>query len=198
MTPDALTVVPLGWRADVFYFVLVRTTGTEVWQSNGAVPTKVATISQRPALDARLSPDGRQVAFAAQTADGGSVIGVLDVVSSAIRTVTESRAPLLGPIWAAQGDELSYGVAQVDAQPSSSARRVRASGEGLSALAAPPFEGFDVPLAWNDDGDYLAVRGLVGRSADSISGQQIAIVSTSGARREVQADGWVEFVGWLP
>src|SRR5207244_1014143 len=98
-----------------------------------------------------------------------------------IRSIVESSTPLFSPVWTGGSDELAYGAGNAPGQAVAAKRR-RATGEDVGSLAPPPFQGFDVPLAWDVSGQNLAVRATEAASPDKVSQSHLEIVSTNGAR----------------
>lgn len=201
---EVATLYGVGWGRDAaFYFAAVRPSGTEVWRAADTALAKVATIAQGPARDLRLSPDGQSLAFvvpAGPALTAPSSLGVLDLANGQVRTLAQPNAPAFSPVWSPVGELLAYGTGNApDAPQARGVARRSAAGEDAGVLPPPPFQGFDVPIAWDPRGRYLAVRALEGPSPDHIVRERLTLIGPDGAeRRPVTAEGWVEFVGWLP
>jgi hypothetical protein len=71
-----------------------------------------------------------------------------------------------------------------------------ATGETVGTLATSAGD-VDVPVAWSKEGGYLAVRSFQKAEAGGLTDEKGVIVSNDGERKEIQAAGQVEFVGWV-
>jgi Tol biopolymer transport system component len=122
---------PTDWSPDGF--LVVNVSGGDVW----AVPLD-ADASPRPLLnesfmerDARVSPDGRWIAFVSNES-GAPVVSVRSV-SAPLRRYVVSTSGGDQPVWRRDGKELFY----VDAQRFLQGVAVRAAADGGLAFDAP-------------------------------------------------------------
>jgi hypothetical protein len=79
----------------------------------------------------------------------------------------------------------------------SAALQVAATGTGTLRALSSPAEGFDVPLSWSPDGNYLAVRSFEGDSTASPGRSWVMVTDGQGERHKLSAVSDIEIAGWV-
>ncbi len=201
---DAPGLYPIGYALDnsAFYYARVASGGTDIGVvslSDGSASI-VAHASDHIARERKLSPDGQSIVYLAPQFSNGRVqyaafaLPLDGGAPSPIASQSEPETDQLGFAWRPNSDEITVG----DSQPASGmAVFSLTTGENLETLSAPP-QGLDVPVAWSKEGEYLAVRSFEKAGTGGLADEKGVIVSSNGERKEMQAAGQVEFVGWVP
>jgi len=116
--------------------------------------------SPQIARDYDLSADGSRIAF---ISSGRAFIADLDTaIVTAVESDLLSGSEQRQPVWRPNGS-LALGQLPLDNEPSPAVVIDPATGQG-STLASPD-SGFDAPLEWSPDGQFLAVQTISGTSA---------------------------------
>ena len=96
---------------------------------------------------------------------------------------------LFSPVWHPQQPLLSVGAA-----PGVVVLNLPLSGEGGERLPGPA-GGFDVPLAWSPNGDYLVVQQFSEYPVQRRP--SLYLLTASGERQRLAEGSEVTFIGWL-
>jgi len=199
---EVLSLFPIGYSADgnAFYFSQITATsaGTEIAALDLATGSVTVVMRASPNIvrELALSPDRRQVAFAAPEC-GGVCLADLGTKQVRALTATQLASVPFRLIWSADGQRVAAGHADADDRPDGLV--VLATGGGGEALAAPA-RGFDAPLGWSPDGRFLLVHTSEGTPSNPGKATIAAIDLNSGQRREGGGTGSlpdVMAVGWL-
>jgi hypothetical protein len=154
--------------------------------------------SDEIARDWQLSPDGRMVSYLAPVHAGERVVHRLHVVSIAdggVLVEADGLSEQFAPVWDASGEGLTFGR---EAYPEATASAATISlADGVVTTLAAPEQGFDAPLGWSPDGQYLAVRTFDGSSAYAPGTESLVVISVDGERLSVTANSELIFLGWL-
>lgn len=162
--------------------------------SNGSLRT-VGRAPGSVARDWQPSPDRRQASFVAQSAGGGWGVWVMDLESGSVRQVQglPRDRELFSPVWHPEGGALAVGVAPAGAP--GGVLIVPLSGGEVRRMP-PPSQGFDVPVAWSPQGEYLVVQEF----AEYPVRQRgiLRVLTADGKRFTPAGEAEVSFIGWLP
>jgi Tol biopolymer transport system component len=205
---DALGLYPISYSPDgsSLYFAEIILSGTHF----GAVPAAgdsaqlLVQASDQVARDWHLSPDGSYVAFlAGQPTDDRIAVRafVVELVEGAEPQPLSDLAATLdagdhfNPVWYPDGERVTLGRTPADG--ASAAALVSLPGGELEEVTPGPDQGFDVPVGWSPDGDYLAVRSFEGSSAAQPGREHLVIIELGKGREMVADGGNLEFIGWL-
>ncbi|MBX7110681.1 MAG: hypothetical protein K1X87_02405 [Dehalococcoidia bacterium] len=197
-------VYPVGFGADGrLLFASLSRGGTDLVRAGAdGGPELVIHASDEVARDWQLSPDGKRIAFLVpQTQNERTVnrLRVVDLTTRSPLSVNSVQVPPAieeyAPAWSPDGSAVTLGR---EAFPDARAGAVTypLSGGTPSALA-PPARGYDVPIDWSTDGQYLAVRSFDGMTTQDPGEESLVIVATSGGRMTVSAANEVLFLGWV-
>lgn len=151
-----------------------------------------------------LSPDGKRLSYLApQIVDGAVVhrtfVADLDSdhpVAEALAATAVSGLEHLSAVWHPRTHDLTIGSARNGAAATEVALLSRLG--NLTERLAAPAQGFDVPIAWSADGQFLAVRYFDGTSAQDPGREREVIIGIDGVRRQIPVGADAQFIGWLP
>jgi Tol biopolymer transport system component len=205
---DVLGLYPISYSPDgsSLYFAEIILSGTHF----GAVPAAggsaqlLVQASDQVARDWHLSPDGSYVAFlAGQPTDDRIAVRafVVELVEGAEPQPLSDLAAALdagdhfNPVWYPDGERVTLGRTPADG--ASAAALVSLPGGELEEVTPGPDQGFDVPVEWSPEGDYLAVRSFEGSSAAQPGREHLVIIELGKGREMVADGGNLEFIGWL-
>lgn len=190
---------------------------------NSADPTPTATVTPQPtstpvaklvvqmtdqtAYAYSLRADGKALAYVVQEfGSGGGIVSqtyVADIIEATARPVSIEglvQGYHLHPIWRPSDGHLTFGVLPVDGQ---SAVLIAVTRQGTDVEMLPTRNsGFDEPLSWSPDGEWLTVAHSEGDSLTNRHDVKLEVMSPNGFRVTVIAgadnanDDSV--VGWLP
>ena len=205
---DALGLYPISYSPDgtSLYFAQIILSGTHVGDvaATGGSPRLLVQASDEPARDWHLSPDGSRVAFLArQPTDDRIAIRafVAELVEGAEPQPLSDFAGALDagdhfdPVWHPDGERITVGRSPADG--ASAAALVSLAERELEEVTPGPDQGFDVPVDWAPEGDYLAVRSFEGSSAGQAGREHLVIIELGKGRQTVADKGNLEFIGWL-
>lgn len=159
--------------------VVIDGAGSTVYRDGAAV----LTISGGITRDWSLSPDGSAIAFIETLTEGGVTYrpAVLSLDGSGVQgqsLVPASEA--LGTAWPPAGGAPAFGVEA----------GVAVAGAQAQGLAGA---GLDVPIAYSNDGEHLAVQAWTGDTFDAPGDASYELVSSNG---RVTIPGATRFLGW--
>src|SRR5690606_33992687 len=144
-------------------FARLSANGTDVYRVGEDAPQLIFHASDNLARDWRVSPDGRALSYLAPEILAERVVHREQVIPLEGRLEHAAFAsgdlPMeqYGPVWSPDGSSLTVGQETFPGEGAPAAILTRA---GINDELAAPEEGFDVPLQWSADGDYLAVRAF--------------------------------------
>jgi hypothetical protein len=98
-------------------------------------------------------------------------------------------------VWTPDGAAVTVGT-EAYPETSAPARTVRLEGGEVEVLASPEV-GFDVPLGWSPDGEYLVARSFDGSTSYEPGGDTIVLISAEGERRPIAASSELIVLGWV-
>ena len=194
---------PIGFDADgAIIYASLSLTGTDVYRLvPGDAPALLFHASDDIGRDWRLSPDGRSLSFLAPRVESERVVYRARVISLAGATERSLTTPnpiateQYGPVWAPDGAGVTVG--QEASTQGGQAVAVIALDGTVHSLPGPT-RGFDVPLAWSEDGAYLAVRAFDGtNSAAPGNATIVLIVVADGERVPITTGTELIFIGWI-
>jgi len=205
---DVLGLFPIGYSPDgtLLYFAQITLGGTHLGTvaAVGGSPRLLVQASDEVARDWHLSPDGSRVVFlAGQPTDDriGIRAFVVELVEGAAPQPLSDFSEALdagdhfNPVWHPDGERITVGRSPADG--ASAAALVSLSERELEEVTPGPDQGFDVPVGWSPEGDYLAVRSFEGSSAAQPGREHLVIIELGKGRQTVADRGNLEFIGWL-
>lgn len=205
---DVFELFPIGHSPDgvSLYFAQIVLSGTHFGEvpAAGGSPRLLVQASDESARDWHLSPDGSRVAFlAGQPTDDriASRAFVVELVEGAQPQPLCDLSDALGagdhfnPVWHPDGERITVGRSPADG--ASAAALVSLAEGDLEEVTPGPDQGFDVPVDWAPEGDYLAVRSFEGSSAAQPGREHLVIIELGKGREAVADKGNLEFIGWL-
>jgi len=205
---DVLELFPIGYSPDgtSLYFAQIVLSGTHFGAvaATGGSPRLLVQASDEPARDWHLSSDGSRITFLArQPTDDRIAIRafVVELVEGGEpQPLTDFSEGLdagdhFNPVWHPDGERIALGRTPDDGF-SAAALVSLAEGE-LDEVTPGPDQGFDVPVSWSPEGDYLAVRSFEGSSAAQPGREHLVLIELGKGRQTVADRGNLEFIGWL-
>ncbi len=205
---DVLELFPIGYSPDgtSLYFAQIVLSGTHFGAvaAAGGSPRLLVQASDEPARDWHLSSDGSRITFLArQPTDDRIAIRafVVELVEGGepqpLSDFSEGldAGDHFNPVWHPDGQRIAVGRTPDDGF-SAAALVSLAEGE-LDEVTPGPDQGFDVPVSWSPEGDYLAVRSFEGSSAAQPGREHLVLIELGKGRQTVADRGNLEFIGWL-
>ena len=205
---DVLELFPIGYSPDgtSLYFAQIVLSGTHFGAvaAAGGSPRLLVQASDEPARDWHLSSDGSRVTFLArQPTDDRIAIRafVVELVEGGEpQPLTDFSEGLdagdhFNPVWHPDGQRIALGRTPDDGFRAAALVSL-AEGE-LDEVTPGPDQGFDVPVGWSPEGDYLAVRSFEGSSAAQPGREHLVLIELGKGRQTVADRGNLEFIGWL-
>lgn len=162
--------------------------------------TFVLRLSDQTARDFQLSPDGKALLFTAQSLQDGQFVSKAFIADLTRKKVTplpfQELLPgdHLRPLWYPDGSMISVGGLPSEGHPGTIT--LVPLGEGKPFILTPPEQGFDLPLSWEPDGNYLAAISSEGSSLANPGSSRLVMLAITGQRLTVLEGGNVETVGW--
>ena len=203
LTQGIAAPFPIGFAPDgqSLYIATLSAAGTQLLRvpRDGGTAAALTQLSTGFSRDWSVSPDGRQVAYLAQTS--GSSLSytaeVYDVDGDETRgAVAGLSGSQFNPIWHPDGG-LTVGSAPATETAGAMVHALSDGAGGTTGVLAGPETGFDVPLSWSTDGSYLIVRNFEGASASDPGPSHVVIISNTGQRLQLSAQSDVLVIGWL-
>jgi Tol biopolymer transport system component len=205
---EVFELFPIGHSPDgaSLYFAQIVLSGTHFGEvpAAGGSPRLLVQASDESARDWHLSPDGTRVAFlAGQPTDDRIAIRafVVELVEGGEpQPLTDFSEGLdagdhFNPVWHPDGQRIAVGRTPDDGFKAVALVSL-ATGE-LEEVTPAPDQGFDVPVSWSPEGDYLAVRSFEGSSAAQPGREHLVLIEPGKGRQAVADRGNLEFIGWL-
>lgn len=183
---SVLGVYPVGFAQGALASVIIDGRGSTLRLGG----RDWGSLSSEITRDWKLSPDGTQLAFIEARTDGGvQYIPRTVNLSGAGVTAQALSAPVsaLGAAWNPKSGQPAFGL-----EPGAS-EVAGVSVESLSAATDSSGEGFDVPLAYSNDGEHLFVTRWNGSSFQEPGKPVLQIVSADG---RANYDNFTRFYGW--
>jgi hypothetical protein len=196
----AFGIIPVGADSSgALLFARLSNTGTDVFRkADGGAPTLAFHASDELARDWQVSPDRKAIAYLAQQSRGERVVYRAQAVSLEGRALglpdADAHGEQYGPVWTPDGADLAVG--QEPTSTTAAPVALLRAGATPTALVAPR-QGFDVPFAWSENGNYLAARTFDGKNSMDAGRETAVVIARSGERYPVSAPGEVILVGWL-
>lgn len=197
-------IYPVGFGRDgALVFASLSPRGTDIYRVwDGEPPALLFHASDQIARDWRLSPAGDAIAYLAPEVRAERVVQRLVVVrldgtdQRPLPGIADTQAAIdqVAPVWTPAGDGVTVG-SEANPGTSSAATTVALNGGTSTALAAPP-RGFDAPLGWSPDRQFLAARSFVGTTTQAPGAETTVVIAAGGQRRTVSATTDVIFLGW--
>ena len=195
----AAAPLPLAFAPNGDRFYVAQSSGgaadlLAIDTADGSVRT-VTRIAGGSARGWRLSPDGLSIALVHQNRDQEWEVAIASLSGGSVSRLGSRAIPsgqvLFGPVWHPQQPLLSVGAAPGDG---GGVLNLPLSGEGEERLPGLA-EGFDVPLAWSPNGDYLVVQQF--SEYPPQRRPNLYLLTTSGERQRLAEGSEVTFIGWL-
>ena len=198
-------IYPVGFAADgALLYANLSQSGTDLFRlaPTGGEPALLLHASDQVARDWDISPDGTTISFVAPETHDERIVNRLQVVrldSTKRVAVPAAETPAstdqFSPVWTPDGSGITVGR---EAYPLQTAPAVTYHLNGGAPIAlATPREGYDVPLSWSEDGQYLAALSFDGNSASNPGDESLVMIAQDGQRRTVVSATQVLFLGWL-
>ena len=107
--------------------------------------------------------------------------------------VDQAAGEQYSAVWTPDGSALTIGqeAAAGGASP------VIVAGEGAVRRLAPPPRGFDVPVGWSGDAQYLAARSFDGTNSAAPGSETLIVITIDGERYVVETRTEVSYLGWF-
>jgi Tol biopolymer transport system component len=181
-------------------FIELSTAGTDLYRVDGDGNSELLLhASDEIARDWQLSPDGRSISFLAPEQVGERVVhrARLFALSGAAGELllASDVGEQFAPVWGPGGTSLTVGR---EAYPAAiAAATIVSIDDGTVTMLAAPDQGFDAPLGWSHDGQYLAVRAFDGQTAFDPGSESMVVISLDGGRRAVAGTNELIFIGWI-
>ncbi len=199
-------LLPVGFTpAGDFYFLRLSPSGSDIGviRSDGTANSAFAHLSDDFVRDWHLSPDGTKVSYLASHTEGDQTTynaEVLDLQSNpeealSAFAVSDPTFNEFNPLWRPKSGGVTIGRLNAEATASPVEQVVAFGGPPIRLFAAPQ-QGFDVPLSWSPDADYLAVRSYEGSSVEDPGRSWVAIAGADGSRHTVSPSSDVDVIGW--
>ena len=198
---DVTAMFPLAFApaGDSIYVARVAEGGTDILAISVAdgLSRKIATVDG-VARDWQFSPDGERVTFVNQTGEGAWELWVLDMEDGSQFRLEAEGLPtdreLFSPVWRAGQGLITLGMA-----PSDDGTGVLSLSlsDGAAEQLPGPEQGFDVPLAWSPQGDFLVVQEFA--EFPVRHRPHLSLISADGQRQRLALadEAEVTFIGWL-
>jgi len=202
LVEKANTLVPLLWSADGAVLYGRWGTGVDLRRAEpgAAAPYTVAHLSDGPAHNLNLSPDGQTVAFTRPLGPGAPGQHGLFLVSIATGAVAQRWTEAndsLNPVWQPGVQALTFATRGPFGALASLPQAAGLFSGPPQTIHARQDGRLEVPLAWSPDGRWLMVRSLQGANAYSITGEELVLVeAASGSREAINRPGYTAFIGW--
>ena len=187
---DSFGIMPVGFNQNnEILFAKFDHNGTDLIQVNHQRELSILFhASDEIARDWRIDPSGKNIAFLAPEFLGEKIVHRAQLRSldgeKVNNKITDGVSEQYAPAWRKDG-ALAVGT--------SMAALVVDNHNFI--IAMPPDQGFDVPLGWSADGNYLAVRHFDG--IDSYTpGNDSLVVIKQNQRMTIQNHGELIFLGW--
>ena len=202
---EAMGLYPIGWAKEgkKLYYSRITSAGSALWEADEvtAKPSLVLPLSDGIARDLRLSPDGLALSYSHGQPSGSEVQYRVEVVNLAAKTrevMATGRNDHLAPLWRPKGMTLTLSSEPGEVMGQGAVVELGLEARATTVPFAAPANGFDVPLQWSPQGDYLAVKTFQRGSTQAVQSETMAILSTSDGRRiPVSLSGYAEFIGWV-
>ena len=194
-------VFPIGFAAGgELIFARLSMEGTDVLSvRDGEQPRLLLHASDEFAREFRLSPDGRALSYLAPEIRAERVVHRAFVVAleagatpSAV-AVDQAAGEQYSAVWTPDGSALTIGQ---EAAPGGASPAIVA-GEGAVRRLAPPARGFDVPVGWSGDAQYLAARSFDGTNSAAPGSETLIVITIDGERYVVETRTEVSYLGWF-
>ncbi len=195
----AAATFAVGFSSDMesFYAAQVAEGGTDllaISTADGSTRT-VVSVAGGVARDWHASPDGINMAFVNRV-QGRWELGVAALADGSVTALANDALPpeveLFSPVWHPRRFIITVGTAP--AAGAAGALNVLLGGEPAERLPAPD-QGFDVPLAWSPDGNYLAVQSFAEYPVQQRG--SLRVFTPDGERVAPAGQAEVTFIGWL-
>jgi hypothetical protein len=124
-----------------------------------------------------------------------SELSLADGSPAAVFSSAEISSDHLSFAWHPNGEDLTVGQTPGASGPSMLSLSMALRNE--SSAIAGQVSGLELPVAWSKDGNYLAARSFEGRGLADLGRESGAIVTMNGERKQIPAEGEVDFIGWL-
>ena len=198
---EASTLVPLLWSADgtLLYGRWGNGVDLQRIEPGGSAPRTLARLSDGPAHNLSLSPDGRTAAYTrplARAASAQHSVFLVSIATGAVRQRWTEVNDHLNPVWRPDAQSITIATRG----PSGALANLRqddlVGGPPQTVQAGPPGR-LEVPLAWSPDGRWLIIRSLQGTNSYDLTDEELVLVdSARGAREAIRRPGHTTFIGW--
>ena len=194
-------VFPIGFAAGgELIFARLSMEGTDVLSvRDGEQPRLLLHASDEIAREFRLSPDGRALSYLAPEIRGERVVHRAFVVAleagatpSAV-AVDQAAGEQYSAVWTPDGSALTIGQ---EAAAGNASPAIVVGEDGVRRLA-PPARGFDVPVGWSGDAQYLAARSFDGTNSAAPGSETLIVITIDGERYVVETRTEVSYLGWF-
>lgn len=183
----------MGYLPDGGAIVLARLTpsGTEVaTQAMGGVAKDRLQVSSSASRGFSVGPSGLPTLLALQTAGGRAVYrALMEQADGSFARLTAGGDEDTGIAWNPRTGEPTVGVV-----PGPDGSQPMAT-PGARLDLAP--SGFDVPVAWSPDGQFLALRHFTGASTEQPGAESIVLRGADEQRKNVTGSAPLDIAGWV-
>jgi hypothetical protein len=164
-------------------------------------PNFVVKLSDQIARDYELSPDRKHLSYLAQEIVNGEFVlrpYTADLPAKTTTPVSTDGLPPgdhFHPLWHPSGNLLAIGSLPTNLEAGAVA--LVPLGGGAPGFLPAPERGFDVPIAWAQDGSFLAVINFSGNSLADLGASRIDLVAPTGQRMILAEGAQFEILGWF-
>ena len=187
---DSFGIIPVGFNQNnEILFARFDYKGTDLIKINHQQELSILFhASDEIARDWRIDPSGQNIAFLAPEFLGEKIVHRAQLMSldgnKVNNKIMEGVSEQYAPAWRQDG-ALAVGTSMAPI----------VIDNHNSLILMPPEEGFDVPLGWSADGNYLAVRHFDGIDSYAPGSDSLVLIKQN-KRMTIHNHGELIFLGW--
>lgn len=202
---DVLDLFPVGLSPDSasLYYAEIGRDGTHFGRLSRASGSAAPLLHASPSVarDWQLSPDGSRIVFVAPERSEGRISMRAYLVD--LTEATPQAKPIavfpgqdhFSPVWSTNGRSITIGTSAVEITAGATA--IVPVADGSLRLAPPPSKGFDLPIAWSPNDQFLAARSFQGPSPQNAGEGRTVVIAADGSRWPLGQGQDAEFIGWV-
>ena len=187
---DSFGIIPVGFNQhNEILFARFDYKGTDLIKINHQQELSILFhASDEIARDWRIDPSGKNIAFLAPEFLGEKIVHRAQLMSldgnKMNNKIMDGVSEQYAPAWRQDG-ALAVGTSMAPL----------VIDNRNSLILMPPEEGFDVPLGWSADGNYLAVRHFDGIDSYTPGSDSLVLIKQN-KRMTIHNHGELIFLGW--